>query len=442
MTSVHSSKLYLLVFAGLIWALNSTGQVRVSRHNSDPKAILVKMSHRYGTFSSYEDVGIVVSTIDRATGGDIEKKPFKTFFARPRLFRFEWIDYFPWKDGRLYVIWSNGRAAFSYSQPDRYEEKESLELAIAGATGISRGAAYTIPTMLMNDRSGFTFTDLNNPKLANEEMFEGELCYHVTGRHSSGALYDLWISKRDYLLRKSRNESKYEDYTAIEEEIHRNIKINQPIAKNVFEFQPPIPLSRIEEKPPVGNDSLLSQESPNWTEFVSNEGRFSVLLPSKPTTQTLTLETGQGRVVHYGFTAVNNGLICVLVYADLPRMLARPGNEKAIFDEARDALLKEVQVSLASEKTVALEGHPGREISAHLLGGEIKARFYLVNERLYQLVITRFNIFDKSPDVIDKFFGSFKVFPGPKPTARDRVTDTITSENGESHRERSKPPLQ
>lgn len=419
MNSAIKTKVFLLVLLGLVLTPDASAQVRTSRRKPDPKAIIARMAQKYGTLSSYEDIGLVVNTTDRDTGGSIEKKPFKIFFTRPNLFRFEWIDYFPWKEGRLYMIWSNGKGAFSYSQPDDYEQEESLEMAIAGATGISRGAAYTIPTMLTNQTSGFTFSDLDKLTLVNEEIFEGELCYHLQGFNRSKELHDLWIGKKDYLLRKSRDESKHEAETWISEEIHRNIKVNQPISGNVFDYKPPIALSSPEEQ--QRRDNSLSSAEPTWTEFVSNEGRFSVLLPAKPTAHTLTFETGQGRVVHNGFVANAGGIICLLDYADLPKMATLPGSEKAIFDQARDALLKEVQVSLANEKTIALEGYPGREMSAHLLGSEIKARFYLVNGRLYQLVITQFSLFrDKPVDSTDKFFGSFKIIAESRPVAAAR----------------------
>jgi outer membrane lipoprotein-sorting protein len=425
MTSTTKTKVYLLVLVGLFVQLDASGQVRTSSRKPDPKAIIARMTQRYGTVSSYEDIGVVVNTTERDSGGSIEKKPFKIFFTRPNLFRFEWIDYFPWKEGRLYMIWSNGKGAFSYSQPDEYEQEESLEMAIAGATGISSGAAYTIPTMLTDDASGFTFSDLEKLTLVNEEIFEGELCYHLRGFDRSKELHDLWISKKNYLLRKSRGESKHEDETWISEEIHRNIKIDQPISGNIFDYKPPIALTSPEEQ--QRRDNLLSsQETLTWTEFVSNEGRFSVLLPAKPTTHTLTFETGQGQVVHHGFIASGGGIMCVLDYADLPKTATLPGSEKAIFDQARDSLLKEAQVSLASETTIALEGHPGREMSAHLLGSEIKARFYLVNGRLYQLVITQFRLsLDKPVDSIDKFFGSFKIIAESRPiaVARSLVKD-------------------
>jgi len=47
------------------------------------------MTARYAALSSYQDEGIVVTNYDEATGGKIEKQPFKTLFKRPNLFRFD-----------------------------------------------------------------------------------------------------------------------------------------------------------------------------------------------------------------------------------------------------------------------------------------------------------------------------------------------------------------
>lgn len=199
------------------------------------------MGERYSRLVSYQDDGVVITTYDKETGGRIDKLPFKTSFKRANLFRFEWTDYFFSKLGKKRVVWSNGQDAFSYWEPDRYEKKEYLGLAIAGATGVSRGSSHTVSRLLLTDEvSGFRVTDLEDTSLLGEEIFEGVLCYHIKGTHPHGGFYELWIGKSDRLLRKVRQETRDSDKTTTQEEIRRNIHVNQPIANAVFDYKPPI----------------------------------------------------------------------------------------------------------------------------------------------------------------------------------------------------------
>lgn len=202
------------------------------------------MISNYVSLSTYQDEGIVVSRYDDAvTRGQIERLPFQTLFKRPNLFRFEWAEFSSIAHGTRSVIWSNGKEAFTYWEPDTYEKNTDLESAIAGATGISSGAAYTVSHLLM-ELSGSNLLTLENLSLAGEEEFERVLCYHLKGKHPNGTLFELWIGKSDLLVRKLRKEINLVGYSTTEEEIHRNIRVNGPIAKEVFDFKPPIGLSK------------------------------------------------------------------------------------------------------------------------------------------------------------------------------------------------------
>jgi hypothetical protein len=186
-------KSYFQVFV-ILMSLAHMSSLGLSQQNKiTPQLIMKRMAQRYANCSSYQDIGVVETTHNEATSARVERMPFKTYFARPRFFRFEWIDYFPWKDGRKKIVWCDGKDAYSYWEPDRYEKEEYLGLGIAGATGISRGAAHTIPRLLMAEEvSGFALTDLTNLSLVGEEQFEGELCYRINGKHPFAGIYELW----------------------------------------------------------------------------------------------------------------------------------------------------------------------------------------------------------------------------------------------------------
>lgn len=78
---------FLLV---LLFSFSLNGQSQ--QRKLTPQEIIRKMAQVYASCSSYQETGVVETTFDEVTSGRIEKKPFKTYFKRPALFRFEWID--------------------------------------------------------------------------------------------------------------------------------------------------------------------------------------------------------------------------------------------------------------------------------------------------------------------------------------------------------------
>ena len=417
--SIHSHPLILTLML-----LCLAGGAGAQGRRPDAREVVRKMAESYAACKSYQDTGVVETTYHEETEGRIEKMPFKTYFKRPNQFRFEWTDFVSWKAGRTSIIWSNATGVFTFWDPDRYEKDEDLSMGIAGATGVSHGAAHTVPRLLLpTEIGGFALTELKDLSLAGEEVFEGEPCYKITGKHPFGFVYEMWISKRDFLLRKQKDQSSGKDgaLKTEQEEIHRNIKINLPIADELFNFKPPIPLSTDKEPPldtpPSGNEVVT------WTEFHSEEGRFKVLLPTKPTTQTLSLETPQGQIVHHGFLAATPGLVCIVDYADIPSLPPDSAQVKELFDTARDEFLKGVEGKLASETAISLDGHAGREVVAHLsVGGKARIRFYLINERFYQLAVMHLQLRlpgePEGEDPAVKFFDSFKIVGDTKRVAR------------------------
>lgn len=218
-------------FLALVVAISSFGLPVISQTQTKPDAtrILNNMFSVYARAASYQDEGILVTTTDTPTGGVIEKMPFKTFFKRPSLFRFEWTDFTTTKLGRTYRIWSNGTDAFTYWEPDRYEKEESLSLAVAGATGVSSITVNTVSDLLLPDELGpSALKKLTRVSLLGEDVFEGVHCYRIKATEDNESI-ELWIGKNDLLLRKLRRERKQGDELLIREEMRRKIQVDQPI---------------------------------------------------------------------------------------------------------------------------------------------------------------------------------------------------------------------
>ena len=406
----------LAVIAILSFALPTVAQ---TQRKPDAASIMNNMYRLYSRLASYQDEGILVSTHDEPTGGTIEKIPFKTFFKRPNLFRFEWTEFNVTKLGRKKLVWFNGKEAFMYWEPDYYEKEQSLSMAVAGASDISPGAVNTVSTMLSDEFGSWPMKRLKRSSLLGEDMVDGVRCFHLKATEDEDPI-ELWVGKSDFLLRKTRRETKDGDVVRIREEIHRNIQIDQAIAEVAFNYKPPIPLSPPKEVNTAEIDKLLNPGPPEWTEFRSEEGRFAVLMPEKPTSQTSTFEFSQGRLEEHVFTAAHRPLVCLVTYTDFPKPMFVTGDSDGLFGSVRDQFIKEMGGKLASENPLTLDGYPGREIKIAMFRGEVRVRMFLVGERLYLLALINMEKPFASDEEANKFFASFKLNSATKTIAARR----------------------
>lgn len=138
-----------------------------------------------------------------------------------------------------------------------------------------------------------------------------------------------------------------------------------------------------QEKPIIPGQQPLT-----WTEFKSEEGRFRMLMPDKPKHEVLTYESGKTRLVHNTFTLEQGAFIWMVDYADLPAEIAfaKPAE---FFNETRDELVRELAGTLQQQKFLTLGGYPGFDMTLRIFGGLARIQLYLVHNRLYQLLVTR-----------------------------------------------------
>ncbi len=410
-----TSRCLLLALAILASGFSTMAQVQ---RKPDATKILNNMARVYSQLTSYQDEGILVTTHDEPTGGTIEKMPFKTHFKRPNLFRFEWTEFRVSKLGRVSMIWFDGKDAFLYWEPSRYEKEESFRLAVAGASGITDNAVTHVLHLLLPAEFSTSILDrLKKVSLAGEEVFEGTRCYRIKAVDGDEN-YELWVGKTDSLLRKVRREKKKGDDLWIKEEVRRKIQVNQSIGEVVFNYKPSIPLKPAEESNTKDLEALINPGPPVWTEFKSDEGRFTVSMPQKPATQSSVMDTPQGRFEQHIFIASHRGVICMVAYTDLPKNSLAGNDPDGFFDGVRDQFIKQVEGKLGTESPLTLDGHTGRDIKVLMFRGEHRLRLFLVGERMYMLSIMQLEK-DSEPgeDIPGKFFGSFKLSPIAKPVA-------------------------
>lgn len=187
--------------------------------------IFNKVEKQYESLNSYSDFGYVKA--------NVEINNFKTFYIKPNLFKIMWSSKILTEPPIIehYIVWSDGQNSYSYHSLDnRIEKEENLSMAIAGATGISLGAAYNISAIL-NLAGGRKKTRIDDPVLIGEKLVEGDLCYHIKGRYKkSPTKFDVYISKTTYMIRKIVRHTK----NGTIEAIYRQVTINPEIPISEF----------------------------------------------------------------------------------------------------------------------------------------------------------------------------------------------------------------
>jgi hypothetical protein len=77
------------------------------------------------------------------------------------------------------------------------------EQAMSVATGISGGAAHTVPSLFFSDEGSELQKVFLNATLLPEEKIGEEVCYVISSNRPDGQ-ETLWITKRDLFLKQSR----------------------------------------------------------------------------------------------------------------------------------------------------------------------------------------------------------------------------------------------
>jgi hypothetical protein len=90
----------------------------------------------------------------------------------------------------------------TYDGQTRLGREEPLDMLVAGATGISNGAAHTIAALFFTEVGGFTLQQLRRPRFRRHRMVDGLACKQVSGLHPAGGRITAFIGCNDLMLRR------------------------------------------------------------------------------------------------------------------------------------------------------------------------------------------------------------------------------------------------
>ena len=154
-----------------------------------------------------------------------------------------------------------------------------------------------------------------------------------------------------------------------------------------------------------------------WKQFSSPKGKFSILMPGTPKEEKQTVNTKAGTIQVHTFTVARQQeeVQYTVSYIEYPaqyiELLQRNNLVGTALENGKNIAMKNSQGTLVSEKAISLGGYLGKEIHYTKPGDKIvKHRIYLVNRRLYQIIVettkTREKHLTKS---IAGFLSSFKL---------------------------------
>lgn len=121
-----------------------------------------------------------------------------------------------------------------------------------------------------------------------------------------------------------------------------------------------------------------------WFKYSSTSGDFIAQMPVEPriTEQALTIDDVQ--VVNNVALALTQFAVFAVSYADLPPNIS---GSKNLLDRVRKGVLDGISGKLKSNSNISHKRYPGREFHATAESGLYTSRIFLVNNRLYQLVV-------------------------------------------------------
>src|SRR5262245_50327334 len=153
--------------------------------------------------------------------------------------------------------------------------------------------------------------------------------------------------------------------------------------------------------------STLAQ-STEWKEYISEKGKFSVLLPGDPTIGYRSGPADSGAAVSYVTNYQKDAKAWSVTYYDLPAIPPAAADVKKLLERGRDNYTPRP----SGEKSLTLNGYPALEFKMSIDDrGRIQVvRIILVRQRVYELwVVTQAK--QSASENVTKFFDSFKPSP-------------------------------
>jgi len=170
------------------------------------REVLDQVTAAYEAMETYKADGTINSEIDTGGMKVTVETSFSILLKKPNLYLISWNQ----KSAAMPAsqsgaVWSDGTQPYLYmAAMNAYSKISGDELAIGAATGISGGAAFTIPSLFLSAFKELPdpFSRLVEPQIETTEKVDGEECYVIGGPSSVSKREALWVSKSSHLIKK------------------------------------------------------------------------------------------------------------------------------------------------------------------------------------------------------------------------------------------------
>ncbi len=127
---------------------------------------------------------------------------FSVKLARPGLYRVDWKSQGPMNMSG--AAWSTGDDHYLYMgmKPPKYVKMQNRDIALGAATGVSQGAANTVPALFFNGAESF-LAKLADVTLGKDDTIDGVDCYLLNG-DLNGMKMNFWIDKSNFLIKQKQ----------------------------------------------------------------------------------------------------------------------------------------------------------------------------------------------------------------------------------------------
>jgi hypothetical protein len=153
-----------------------------------------------------------------------------------------------------------------------------------------------------------------------------------------------------------------------------------------------------------------------WINYNSAEGRYNVSLPAQPDLSTQESATADGqKFLQYMAKVQQSNVVYLVGYFDHV-----PGTTFSA-DRARDGMVSAVKGTLVSERTISLDGYPGREFKVvakfETTDYVLLAKFWDAENRVYvlQVVYPKSSESEAMSKSAAKYFDSFQILKNSTP---------------------------
>jgi hypothetical protein len=162
----------------------------------------------------------------------------------------------------------------------------------------------------------------------------------------------------------------------------------------------------------LGAPRTLAAQSGGDLKQVTAEEGFHFRMPGEPQVQRNKVTISAGDVTTAAWTLQSDeGVIYSIATADYPQKLVDARPDTVLLLEGRDGLTNQLKGTVKEERKIDLQGHPGRAFTVASDAGEVRARSYLVGNRLYTLLVL-YNPSIGAPHA-DAFLGSLELTSPP-----------------------------